>query len=112
MAAGDINGDADGDLTGLDGANNRCSPLCSSRRTPLTYSMVRPVFRAIAVSLYPRCFKPSMSCKQIDRAVLPAGKVLHQAHHHAVLGVSLDDDGRDLVLAERLIGFQSALATD
>ncbi len=49
--------------------------------------------------------------QQIDPSVLPSGEVLHQAHNQAVLGVGLDYDGRDLVLAKCLIGFQSALTT-
>ena len=51
-----------------------------------------------------------MSCKQIDGAVLTAREVLDQAHDQAVFGVGLDDEGRNLALAERLIRFQPALA--
>src|SRR5665647_3248762 len=50
--------------------------------------------------------------EQVDCTVLAAGKVLHQAHHKAVLSVGLDDKGRYLALAEHLICLKSPLAAD
>src|ERR1700730_2221717 len=50
--------------------------------------------------------------EQVDRAVLPAGKVFDQAHHHAVLCVSLHHQGRDLALAKHLVRLQPTLAAD
>jgi hypothetical protein len=44
--------------------------------------------------------------EQINGAVLTAGKVFHQAHHQAILSVSLDDERRYLELTERLIRFK------
>ena len=50
--------------------------------------------------------------QQINGPVLAAGEVFHQAHDQAVLGISIDDEGWNLVLSEHLIGFQTALTTD
>ncbi len=50
--------------------------------------------------------------QQVDGAVLAASEVFHQAHDQAVLGIGIDDEGGNLVLAKRLIGLQPTLAAD
>ena len=56
----------------------------------MTYSIVRPVFRAIVVSLYPRLFQSLNVVKQINGSMLTACDIFYQTHHHTVFVVRDD----------------------
>ena len=109
---GDFNGDADRNLTGLDGAQQPMFAVLQQSKDGLD------VFDGQAGLLRDRCVviaAPLQTLdvvKQVDGAVLAASQILHQAHDQAVFGIGLDDDRRDLLLAKRLIGLKSALAAD
>ncbi len=112
VGRGDVDRNADWDLTSLDSTQQAMFTLLEktndasdifNRETGLTGDCrvaIAPLLQALNV------------VEQIDGAVLAAGKVLHQAHHQAILSVSLDDEGGYLALAEHLIRLKSTLAAD
>src|SRR6202040_1369834 len=47
--------------------------------------------------------------QQVDCAMLTTSEVFHQAHDQAILDVGIDDESRNFVLAQRLVGFEPSL---
>ena len=107
-----INGDADGNLAGLDGAKQPMLAILQQSKNGFDIFDGEAGFSSDGGVVIAPLLQALDVMQQVDRAMLPAGEILHQAHHHAIFGVGLDDDGRNLVLAERLISFQPALAAN
>ena len=81
------------------------------QKAPNVRSIEIGLARDLAFAVAPLAQVPDL-LDQLELAMLAPGDVLDQAHQHAVLFAGLDDDRRNLVLPERLVGFETTLTAD